>query len=221
MAANFLKLAMNSVKYWYLPLITGLIFIGVGIYSFAQPAESYVALAFVFSISFIIAGFMDIIFAVSNREELEGWGWDLALGVMTLLVGIVLIRHPEISILTLPLFVGFTVLFRSAMAIGTSLELKKYYINEWGTLMAIGILGMIFSFILIFNPVFAGLSIVIWTALTFIFIGAYSIYLSLRLKKVHDIPKNVSKEVKKRFEDVKLEVQKEILEKVDQLKSAQ
>lgn len=221
MAANFLKLAMNSVKHWYLPLITGLIFIGVGLYAFAQPAGSYVALAFVFSISFIIAGIMDIIFAVSNREELEGWGWDLALGLMTLLVGIVLIRHPEISMLTLPLFVGFTVLFRSAMAIGNSLELKKYYINEWGTLMAIGILGMIFSFILIFNPVLAGLSIVIWTGLAFIFIGAYSIYLSLRLKKVHDIPKNVSKEVKKRFEDVKLEVQKEILDKVDQLKSAQ
>lgn len=221
MAANFLKLAMNSVKHWYLPLITGLIFIGVGLYAFAQPAGSYVALAFVFSISFIIAGIMDIIFAVSNREELEGWGWDLALGLMTLLVGIVLIRHPEISMLTLPLFVGFTVLFRSAMAIGNSLELKKYYINEWGTLMAIGILGMIFSFILIFNPVLAGLSIVIWTGLAFIFIGAYSIYLSLRLKKVHDIPKNVSKEVKKRFEDVKLEVKKEILDKVDQLKSAQ
>ncbi|WP_424351313.1 HdeD family acid-resistance protein, partial [Lutimonas sp.] len=126
------------MKYWYLPLISGLIFIGVGIYGFAQPADSYVALAFVFSLSFLIVGIMDIFFAISNRKELEGWGWDLALGILTLLIGIVLLRHPEISILTLPLFVGFTMLFRSAMAIGNSLELKKYYINEWGTLMAIG-----------------------------------------------------------------------------------
>lgn len=221
MMTNYLKMISNSLKHWYLPLISGLIFIGAGIYSFMQPAESYVALAFVFSISFIIAGFMDIVFAISNRKELEGWGWDLALGLITLLIGIVLIRHPEISILSLPLFVGFTLLFRSAMAIGYSLELKKYYINEWGTLMAIGILGMVFSFILIFNPILAGLSIVIWTGLAFVFIGAYSIYLSLQLKKVHDIPKNISKEVKKKFEDVKLQVQKEILNKVDKLKSAQ
>jgi len=214
MKSNFIKIAIDSIKYWYLPLIAGIIFIAAGIYSFAQPSESYVALAFVFSITFIIAGFMDIVFAISNRGELEGWGWHLALGLMTLLVGIVLIRHPEISMLTLPLFVGFTILFRSAMAIGTALELKQYYINEWGTLMAIGILGTLFATILIFNPVFAGLSIVIWTALAFIFIGAYSIYLSLQLKKIHDIPKTISGEMKKKLDDVKLEVQKEILDKL-------
>lgn len=219
MAANFLKMVVSSVKHWYLPLIAGLIFIGVGIYSFAQPVTSYVALSFVFSISFLIAGIMDISFAMANREQMEGWGWDLALGILTLLAGILLIRHPEISMVTLPLFVGFVILYRSIMAIGTSLELKKYYINDWGYLLAIGILGAIFSFILIFNPGFAGLSIVIWTALAFIFIGAYSIYLSLKLKKIHDIPKNISKEVKKKFEDVKLQVQKEILNEVDKLKS--
>ena len=220
MNTNFLKLAMNSVKYWYLPLISGLIFIGVGIYGFAQPADSYVALAFVFSLSFLIVGIMDIFFAISNRKELEGWGWDLALGILTLLIGIVLLRHPEISILTLPLFVGFTMLFRSAMAIGNSLELKKYYINEWGTLMAMGILGMVFSFILIFDPFFAGFSLVIYTGLAFIVIGAYNIYMSLQLKKIHDIPKTISGDMKKKFEDVKLQVQKEILDKVNQLKSA-
>ncbi len=221
MAANFIKMVVNSVKHWYLPLIAGLIFIGVGIYSFMQPVESYLALTIVFSLAFLFNGISDIAFAVANRENMEGWGWDLAMGILTTLVGILLISNPAISMLTLPFYVGFVVMFRSISAIGTSLELKKYYVQDWGYLLAIGILGVIFSFILLFNPGFAGLSIVIWTALAFITIGIFSIYFSLKLKKLHDIPKNISKEVKKRFEDVTLEVKKEILDQVDKLKSAQ
>jgi len=221
MAANFIKMVINSVKHWYLPLIAGLIFIGVGIYSFMQPVESYLALTILFSLAFLFNGISDIAFAVANRENMEGWGWDLAMGILTTLVGILLISNPAISMLTLPFYVGFVVMFRSISAIGTSLELKKYYVQDWGYLLAIGILGVIFSFILLFNPGFAGLSIVIWTALAFITIGIFSIYFSLKLKKLHDIPKNISKEVKKRFEDVTLEVKKEILDQVDKLKSAQ
>ena len=206
MSQNYFQIISSSVKHWYLPLIAGLIFIGVGIFSFMQPAESYVALAIVFSLAFLFHGIADIAFAITNREHMQGWGWDLAMGILTTLVGILLIANPVISMLTLPFYVGFVVMFRSVAAIGTSLELKKYYIQDWGYLLAIGILGVIFSFILLFDPGFAGMSIVVWTGLAFIVIGAFSIFLSLKLKKLHDIPKNISKEVRKKSEDVTLEV---------------
>lgn len=215
MTQSFLKVIVNSIKHWYLPLIAGIIFIGVGIYVFAQPATAYVALSIVFSISFLVIGISDIAFAIANREEMEGWGWDLAMGILTLLIGILLIVHPEISMLTLPFFVGFVLLFRSIMAIGVSLELKKYYINDWGYLLAIGILGIIFSFILLFNPGFAGLTVTFWTAITFIVIGAYSIFLSVKLKKLHDLPKTISNDLKDKFNQVK----NEIAAKLNEVKS--
>ena len=219
MKTNYLKLINNSIKNWYLPLIGGIIFIGVGVLVLMTPHESYLTLSIIFSISFLISGILDVVFSISNRNEMEGWGWNLALGLLNMVIGFILIIHPGISIVTLPFFVGFVVLFRSIMAIGASLELKNYYVLDWGYLMGLGILGVIFSIILIWNPVFAGLSLIIWTALAFIVFGVYSIMLSFKLKKLHDIPKTISGELKKKFNDVKLEVQKEILDQVAKLKS--
>jgi uncharacterized membrane protein HdeD (DUF308 family) len=219
MATNFLKVIKNSVKHWYLPLITGILFIAVGILVFTTPAESYVVLSVIFSFSFLITGAFDIFFSISNRNEMEGWGWDLSLGILSLLVGILMLIHPEISMVTLPFFVGFVLLFRSIMAIGVSLELRNYYILDWGYLLAIGIIGTMFSLILLWNPAFAGLSLVMWTALAFIALGAFSIYLSLKLKKLHDIPKTISSELKEKYNQVKDDVQKHIMNTINEMKT--
>jgi uncharacterized membrane protein HdeD (DUF308 family) len=219
MATNFLKVIKNSVKHWYLPLITGILFIAVGILVFTTPAESYVVLSVIFSFSFLITGAFDIFFSISNRNEMEGWGWDLSLGILSLLVGILMLIHPEISMVTLPFFVGFVLLFRSIMAIGVSLELRNYYILDWGYLLAIGIIGTMFSLILLWNPAFAGLSLVMWTALAFIALGAFSIYLSLKLKKLHDIPKTISSELKEKYNQVKDDIQRHMMNTINEMKT--
>lgn len=210
MGLNFFKSVYNAVKYWYLHLIVGIIFIGIGILVFRTPLESYLTLAFIFSISFLVSGIFEIIFSISNRKELEGWGWNLAMGILTALVGIMLIDNPAISAVTLPLYVGFVVLFRSIMAISTSLELRNYLIPDWGFLFALGILGTIFSFMLIFNPSFAGFTLVVWTGLAFITLGIYGIYISIKLKKIHDLPKNLSSTLKDKWNKIQSEIKTEL-----------
>jgi uncharacterized membrane protein HdeD (DUF308 family) len=208
--ATFLKSVKNSVKHWYLTLIIGIVFLGVGIVVFFTPLESYLALSIIFSVAFLLTGLLEIAFSISNRNELEGWGWHLALGIVTLLVGIMLVGNPAISMVTLPFFVGFVVLFRSIMAISTSLELRNYYIMDWGYLFGLGILGTIFSFMLLFNPSFAGLSLVIWTGLALVLIGIFSIYLSLKLKKLKDIPKTISAELKSKWNQIQSQITEEM-----------
>lgn len=184
MENNFLKRIQNSIKHWYLLLILGLVFIATGIWTLASPLESYEALSIVFTISFIISGILEIAFALSNRKEYDHWGWNLVFGILSLIVGIMLINNPLVSMITLPLYVGFLIMFRSFGAIGFSLDLKNYRVMEWGTLMALGILGLLFSIMLLWNPVFAGITIVVWTGLAFIASGVFNIYISLKLKKL-------------------------------------
>jgi uncharacterized membrane protein HdeD (DUF308 family) len=207
---TFMKSVERSVKHWYLHLIVGIIFIGAGIMVFRTPVESYLTLSIIFSVLFLLSGLLEIVFSIANRKELEGWGWNLALGIVTLLVGIMLVGNPAISMVTLPFFVGFVVLFRSIMAISTSLELRNYYIMDWGYLFGLGILGTIFSFMLLFNPSFAGLSLVIWTGLALVLIGIFSIYLSLKLKKLKDIPKTISAELKSKWNQIQSQITEEM-----------
>ena len=187
MENSLFKKVKIAIDYWYIPLILGILFVGIGIWSFVTPLAAYLTLTFLFSVSFLVSGIFEIVFALSNRKKIDHWGWTLASGIVGLVVGILLVSNSLISITLLPLYVGFVVLFRSVMAIIIAFNLKSYSVPDWKNLLFLGILGTIFSFLLLWNPIFAGLSLVYWTAFAFIAIGIFYIYFSFKLKKIHDM----------------------------------
>lgn len=69
--------------------------------------------------------------------------------------------------------------------------IKEYYDVDWKTLMIVAVLGVILSLIMLFNPAFAGISIVLWTAFTFLTMGFYRIYIAIRLRKIKQIFKDI------------------------------
>ena len=210
MASHFLKLVKNSIKNWYIPLIVGIIFIGIGLYTFTTPAKSFLTLAMIFSASFILNGIAEIVFSFNNRKQVDNWGWTLVFGFLTLIIGIIMFIRPEISIRTLPLYVGFVVLFRSIAAISYSIDLKNFGIKNWWSLMFTGVLGVLFSVIMIWNPLLGGLTIVIWTGIALITVGVYSVLLSVILKNLKNISKNVSQELIEKYESITAEIKNEL-----------
>jgi uncharacterized membrane protein HdeD (DUF308 family) len=185
------KSIKDTIKHWYLPLILGILFIIVGVWAIITPVSTYLSLAILFSVTFFAAGFLEIIYSISYRKQLDGWGWSLASGILSFIIGVLLIIYPQVSIITLPLFVGFVVLFHSSMAIAWSIELKKYKVSNWGWLLFAGILGVIFSFILLMNPLIAGLTVAVFTGISFITIGIFHIHFSIELKKLKKTFKNL------------------------------
>lgn len=179
-----LKTIKGAIRHWYLPLIVGVLFLIIGVYTFLSPAAAYLTLAILFSISYIFSGISEIFFAIANRHELDNWGWALAIGVVTLLVGILLYIHPEITMVTLPFMVGFLMLFRSVSGIGFALDLKNYGGKSWGYLLALGILGTLVSFFLLFNPLAAGMTLVAATGLVMLIIGIFHVMLALKLRRL-------------------------------------
>lgn len=184
MANSFITDVKESVRHWYLPIILGIILLLTGIWTFRFPGESYIALAMIFSLSFIFSGLLEIFFSISNRDTLRNWGWTLVFGIASLVVGIIMLRNPLISIATLPFYVGFMILFRSIGSIGYAIELKDFGVLDWGTFMVLGVLGILFSSIMLWNPLFGGLNIVIWTGIAFITSGIFNIVLGFRMRKV-------------------------------------
>jgi uncharacterized membrane protein HdeD (DUF308 family) len=184
MTTSILATTKSVIKRWYLILLVGVVFIAAGIWVMSTPLSAYLALSILFSVSFFIIGLMEVLFAIANHKEMKGWGWTLVFGLFNLLISFILFYDPLISITTLPLYVGFVVLFRSITTIGVSLDTENYGTPGKGSLLALGILGVFFSFILLWNPAFAGLSLVIWTAIALITAGIYSIYFSFLLKKL-------------------------------------
>jgi uncharacterized membrane protein HdeD (DUF308 family) len=136
---------------------------------------------------------------------LQGWGWYLVGGLLSIAGGIILSIYPGISILILPFVVGFTLLFLSFLLLGFSFEMKNLGILNWGNTAILSVLGVIFSFMLIVRPLVSGISLVVITGVSFIMIGASSIVLSFDLRKVKNIPKKLSSELENKISAIKME----------------
>lgn len=209
METSFLQTIKDAIKQWYIPLIVGIFFVIVSIVAFVRPESSFLALSILFALSFLFGGLSEIVFSISNRKQLDNWGWSLAFGIITFIVGILLVTSPTLSMITLALYIGFVFLFRSIATIGFALDMKKYGNKNWGGLLIFGILGTIFSFILIWNPIFAGLSAVILIGLNFLFAGLFSIYLAFQLRKLNKSSKKIPLELRERYENLMEEIRKE------------
>lgn len=206
---HFLNSFKKSVKHWYIPLLVGILFIVVSIVAFTSPITSLLALSIFFALSFLFSGISEIVFSISNRNRLNNWGWSLAFGIITFIIGLSLVSHPELSLAVLAFYVGFLLLFRSISSISFALDIKKYGGKNWGFLLIFGILGAIASFFLIWNPAFAGLSIVVFVALSFLFTGIFSILLSFQLRKLHKSSKAISAKLKSRYDALMEEIREE------------
>jgi uncharacterized membrane protein HdeD (DUF308 family) len=209
METSFLNTIKNTIKYWYIPLLVGVFFVIVSIVTFTSPVGSLIALSLLFALSFLFGGLSEIIFSIANKDQLDNWGWSLAFGIFTLIVGILLLLNPALSMTALAFYVGFVILFRSISTIGFAMDVKKYGSKNWGGLLVLGIIGTIVSFILIWNPLFAGMSIVILVALSFLFAGLFNISFSLQLRKLHKASKKISTKLIERYDDLMKEIREE------------
>ncbi|MFC2272366.1 MAG: HdeD family acid-resistance protein [Capnocytophaga ochracea] len=203
----------KSVKHWYIPLILGILLIICGIAVFAAPFRAYTTLSLLFALSFLMSGLLDIFFALQNRQALGGWGWYLASGIVSLLMGAYLFANPVVSAFILPFIVGFTLLFHSFQLLGFSFEVKEAGVLNWGNLALLSTLGIIVSFLLIANPIFTGISLMVLIALTFIFSGVASIVLSFNLKKIKGSSEKLSDELKSKIENLKREIKDALSDK--------
>jgi len=192
MRTEIMNATKNATKHWYLSLILGILFIGVGIWVFMTPISSYLTLSILFSVTIFVSGLSEIIYSISNRKEMDNWGWVLTGGIIDLLFGLWLMASPLLSIAILPFVVGFMLMVRSMMAIGFAFDLKDFANSGWGWLLALSILGLLFSFVLLWNPAFAGLTLVICTGCAFVTLGVYRIILSFKLKHLHHLSKKIS-----------------------------
>ena len=112
-------------------------------------------------------------------------GWYLAGGIIDLILGIYLVAYPLLSMEVIPFIVAFWMMFRGFSATGYSMDLKRYGTREWGWYMGFGILAIICSLIILWQPAVGALYVIYMLAFTFLIIGFFRVMLSFELKSLH------------------------------------
>lgn len=115
---------------------------------------------------------------------MEGWGWTLIGGLLDIVIGVYLLAYPLLTMSVLPFILGFWLLFKGFSAIGFAIDLKSYDESNWGVLLALGIIILLFAGMVLAVPAFGVLNIILWTSLSFIAAGVFRVVLAFRLKRL-------------------------------------
>jgi uncharacterized membrane protein HdeD (DUF308 family) len=106
-----------------LGMVAGIVLIVGGILAAVWPDITLWVLAVVVGIDFILSGIARIVGALSLR--VEGWGWLLFGGVLSLVVGVLALAWPEATILVLGLLLGIRMLLFGIAEIMFALALHQ------------------------------------------------------------------------------------------------
>ena len=77
-------------KYNWMSLITGVLLVATAIYMFANPATPLAVLGFVFSIAVLLGGVFELVRSFGALKPART-GWDLVNGILTVVVGLILL----------------------------------------------------------------------------------------------------------------------------------
>ncbi len=132
---------------WWLVLVEGIIAAFLGLLLLIAPGATLLFLVQVLGLYLFVAGIFRIIGIFIDSSL---WGLKLVAGLLCILAGVLVLRHPLWSGALVPtvivFYIGFLSIFQGGIAI-----FLAFRGGGWGA-GVLGVLGILFGLILVFNP---------------------------------------------------------------------
>lgn len=158
-------------KYNWMSLVTGVLLIIAAVYMFANPAVPLAALGFIFSYAVLLGGVFEVVryFGVLKPART---GWDLVNGILTVVVGLILLTASAGAQATyIPTIVGVWLISWALirLMIAQGLKYLSYSAGRHLQFSAIGTL--ILGLLVVLFPVLFGVAAVWLVALALLVTG--------------------------------------------------
>jgi uncharacterized membrane protein HdeD (DUF308 family) len=152
---------------WWVTLMGGILNIIIGILLLSTPVKTVYLLVVALGFYWIISGIFTL---VGMFVDHTAWGWKLFMGVISILAGIVILRYPLISTLTIPTIL-ILLLGIQGVIVGIIALIMAFKGGGWGAGI-LGAISIIFGLILMANFTSPGMVItLVWVAAIFAIIG--------------------------------------------------
>ena len=120
-------------------VVWGVLLIAAGVLAVLMPGVAALATALIFAWVLIFGGGFEIVYAVQTRAR-HGFGWKLASGVLTLVLGIAILVVPVAGVASLALMVG-AFLFAGGVT-RTMLAFRLKPQSGWGWVLLDGLVSI-------------------------------------------------------------------------------
>jgi uncharacterized membrane protein HdeD (DUF308 family) len=152
---------------WWLILMGGILNIIIGILLLTTPVKTVLLLVLALGIYWMISGIFTL---VGMFVDHTAWGWKLFVGLLGIIAGMLILRHPLVGAIVIPQTIVLLVGIQGLLA-GGAMLVMAFQGGGWGAGI-LGALSMVFGFILMFNYWRLGSVVaLVWVTAVFALVG--------------------------------------------------
>src|SRR5215467_13376654 len=167
-------------RHWWVPVLRGVCAIIFGIMAFVYPGLTVAVLVLLFGAWVLVDGIFRIVGAIGHRSSDPDWGWQLVIGILGIMVGLLTFHAPGITALALVIYIAAWALMIGVTEIALAIKMRREIKGEW-FLILMGLASIIFACLLFWNPL-SGAAALIWIIAWYaVIMGVLEIIFGFRL----------------------------------------
>lgn len=180
------NLFYRATNFWWIPMLTGLVFIGFGIWCLCNPVSSLTIMAYIFAGALGGVGIFNLVYGFANVKNNHGWGWAVACGIIEILCAVWLFFLPSTWLVQGFIFcVGLYIIFVCINAISETLVMSNYSALWIVWLMALLLVSIACACFFLTGPILGTVAVWLYIGISFITYGVFRVMLSFKLKKIN------------------------------------
>ena len=166
---------------WWLLMLVGLVSVAAGVVILAKPGNSLKALAVIAGVFILLDGIFEVVASLSRRTQSRGT--VALLGVLSVIVGVILIRHPIAGVAAVALLIGVWLVAVGVLRVVAAFESPHHRL--WNLLVAA--VEVIAGIVIVSSPDIGFATLAILTGIAFIMNGLTVFALGWTMRTVrHD-----------------------------------
>lgn len=173
---------LRAAKYGY--IILSVLICVLGIVLIAVPEFSINLLCWIGGGLLVVFGCIKILGYLSKDLYRLAFQFDLAFGILFIILGILLILRMENMLNIICILLGIIILSDSLLKIQTAIDAKNFGLRLWWTILAAAILTAIFGVLLLFRPYESHKVAMIFLGLSFLGDGILNLITVLTAVKI-------------------------------------
>lgn len=134
-------------------ILLALVQLALGVYLIIKPEQSFSVICYVIGGILIAYGIIKL-FGYFTRDMYElAFQFDLAMGIISAVIGLLLLLRWERIMILFPAFVGVLFLIDGVFKIQTALDAKRFGLNKWWLILILAIAVGLAGLILLLRPI--------------------------------------------------------------------
>ncbi len=146
-------------RYWWVPVVRGLVAVALGVFAFIWPIATITALVLVFGAVALLDGCLAIGAGIAARRLTSEWWVLLVQGLVGIAIGVLTLRYPSITALALVLLMAVWAIGLGVLQVVAAVQARRNIPGGFWLGLA-GILGIAFGILLMVNPFSGGIAVV-------------------------------------------------------------